>query len=97
MKLSPHTIHNNTSLPRDVLKSTAKPPDLACGHFLEPGAGSEGVSQKIQNMKVSPFTIPNKTFLSIDALNAMAEPPDLPWRHLFEPGAGFEGAQLSNL
>ena len=56
-----------------------------------PQAGSEGASQKIQNMKVSPFTITNKTFLSIDALNAMAEPPDLPWRHLFEPGAGFEG------
>ena len=25
-----------------------KPPELACGHFLEPGARSEGVSKKIK-------------------------------------------------
>ena len=91
MKMFPYTILNNISSQKYAPKSIPEPPDLACRHFLEAGAGSEGVSQKIQNMKVSPFTIPNKTFLSIDALNAMAEPPDLPWRHLFEPGAGFEG------
>ena len=42
MKQSPHSIHNNTSLPRDVLKSTAKPPDLPWRHLFEPGAGFEG-------------------------------------------------------
>ena len=41
MKLSPYTIHNNTSLPRDVLKSIAEPPDLPWRHLFEPGAGCE--------------------------------------------------------
>ena len=42
MKLSPHSIHNKTSLPRDVLKSIAEPPDLPWRHLFEPGAGFEG-------------------------------------------------------
>ena len=91
MKMFSYTILNNISSQKYAPKSIPEPPDLACRHFLEAGAESEGVSQKIQNMKVSPFTITKKTFLSMDALNAMTEPPDLPWKHLFEPGAGFEG------
>ena len=42
MELSTRTIHNNTSLPRDALKSIAEPPDLPWRHFFEPGAGFEG-------------------------------------------------------
>ena len=56
-----HTIPDNTSLQKYAPKSIPEPPDLACRHFLEAGAESEGVSQKIQNMKVSPFTITKKT------------------------------------
>ena len=41
IKMSPFTIHNNTSLPKDVLKSIAEPPDLACAHLFEPGGGCE--------------------------------------------------------
>ena len=41
MKQSPHSIHSNTSLPRDVLKSIAEPPDLPLGHLFEPSAGCE--------------------------------------------------------
>ena len=39
--MSPFTIHSNTSLPKDVLKSIAEPPDLACAHLFESGAGCE--------------------------------------------------------
>ena len=85
-----HTIPDNTSLQKYAPKSIPQPPDLACWHFLEPGAGSEGVSQKIQRWKCA-FTNPNNTFLSIDALKSMAGPAYLAWGHLFEPGAGFEG------
>ena len=56
----------------------AEPPDLACGHFLEPGAGSVGVSQKIKTWKCLLLLFPRNTFLSKDALKAMAEAPDLP-------------------
>ena len=42
MKVSPFTIPNNTFLSIDALKSMAGPPDLACGHLFEPGAGFEG-------------------------------------------------------
>ena len=70
MKMFPYTILNNISSQKYAPKSIPEPPDLACRHFLEAGAESEGVSQKIQNMKVSPFTITNQTFLSMDALNA---------------------------
>ena len=76
MKMFPYTILNNISSQKYAQKSIPEPPDLACRHFLEAGAGSEGVSQKIQNMKVSPFTIPKNTFLSIYALKSMAGPPD---------------------
>ena len=38
IKMSPFTIHNNTYLPKDVLKSIAEPPDPACAHLFEPGA-----------------------------------------------------------
>ena len=48
MKMHPYTIPDNTSLQKYAPKSIPKPPDLACGHFLEPGAGGEGVSQKIE-------------------------------------------------
>ena len=48
MKMFPYTIPNNTSLQKYAQKTIPKPPDLACGHFLESGAGSEGVSQKIK-------------------------------------------------
>ena len=34
-------LRDNTSLPKDVLKSIAEPPDLACAHLFEPGAGCE--------------------------------------------------------
>ena len=47
MKMHPYTNPDNTSLQKYAQNSIPKPPDLACGHFLEPGAGSEGVSQKI--------------------------------------------------
>ena len=83
MKIHPSTIPDNTSFQKYAPKSIPKPPDLACGHFLEPGASREGVSPKDWNMKVSPFTIPNNTFLSIDALKSMAGPPDLALRILF--------------
>ena len=56
-----HTIPDNTSLQKYAPKSIPQPPDLAFGHFLEPGAGSEGVSQKMQRWKCG-FTIPNNTF-----------------------------------
>ena len=39
--MSPFTFHNNTSLPKDVLKSIAEPPDIACTHLFEPGGGCE--------------------------------------------------------
>ena len=80
------TIHNNTSLPRDVVKSIAEPPDLPQRHFLMPGTGIEGVSQKIKYVSV-----PKNIFELIKVLESIAEPPELPRRHLFEPGAGFEG------
>ena len=48
MKMFPYTIPNNTSLQKYAQKTIPKPPDLACGHLLERGAGSEGVSQKIK-------------------------------------------------
>ena len=48
MKMHPYPIPDYTSLQKYTPKSIPKPPDLACGHFLEPGAGSEGVSKKIQ-------------------------------------------------
>ena len=83
MKMHPYTIPDNTSLQKYAPKSIPEPPDLACGHFLEPGASREGVSPKDRNMKVSPFTIPKNTFLSISALKSMAGPPDLAWRTLF--------------
>ena len=51
MKMHPYTIPDNTSLQKYAPKSIPKPPDLACGHFLEPGAGGEGVSQKIGTLK----------------------------------------------
>ena len=60
----PYTIPNNSYLQKYAPKSVPEPPDLACGHFLEPGASREGVSPKDWNMKVSPFTIPKNTFLS---------------------------------
>ena len=43
----PYTIPNNSYLQKYAPKSVPEPPDLACGHFLEPGASREGVSQKI--------------------------------------------------
>ena len=48
MKVSPNTILNNTSLPKetlmsiDVLESIAEPPDIPWRHLFEPGAGFEG-------------------------------------------------------
>ena len=48
MKVSPNTILNNTSLPKetlmsiDVLESIAEPPDLPWRHLFQPGAGFEG-------------------------------------------------------
>ena len=35
------TIHNNTFLQKDVLKSIAQPLDLAWANLFEPGAGFE--------------------------------------------------------
>ena len=46
MKMFPYTILNNISSQKYAPKSIPEPPDLACRHFLEAGAGSEGVSQK---------------------------------------------------
>ena len=46
IKMFPYTIPNSTYLHKYAPKSMAEPPDLACGHFLEPGAGSVRVSQK---------------------------------------------------
>ena len=48
MKMHPYPITDNTSLQKYAQKSIPKPPDLASGHFLETGAGSEGVSKKIK-------------------------------------------------
>ena len=48
MKMFPYTILNNISSQKYAPKSIPEPPDLACRHFLEAGAGSEGVSQKFK-------------------------------------------------
>ena len=48
MKMHPYTIPDNTSLQKYAPKSIPEPPDLACRHFLEAGAGSEGVSKKFK-------------------------------------------------
>ena len=44
IKMFPYTIPNSTYLHKYAFKSITEPPDLACGHFLEPGASGEGVS-----------------------------------------------------
>ena len=48
MKMFPYTILNNISSQKYAQKSIPEPPDLACRHFLEAGAGSEGVSKKFK-------------------------------------------------
>ena len=40
----PYTIPENSYLQTYAPKSVPEPLDLACGHFLEHGAGGEGVS-----------------------------------------------------
>ena len=35
--MTPYTIPNNLYLPKDALKYADGPPDLLCGHLLEPG------------------------------------------------------------
>ena len=74
----PYTIPNNAFLQKYAPKSVTEPPDLACGHFLEPWVGSVGVSQKIKTWKCLLLLFPKNIFLSKDALKPKAEPPDLP-------------------
>ena len=87
----PYTILNNSYLQKYAPKSVPEPPDLASEHFLEPWAGSVGVSKKIKTWKCLLLLFPKNTFLSNDALKPIDEPPDLPYGGLSEPGAGFEG------
>ena len=53
MKMHPFTIPDNTSFQKYAPKAIPKPPDLACGHFLELRAGGEGVSQRLEHESVS--------------------------------------------
>ena len=83
----PYTIPNSTYLHKYAKKSMAEPPDLACGHFLEPGAGSVRVSQKNKKWKCLILLFPRNTFLLKDALKSVPEPPDLACGHFLEPWA----------